>query len=66
MIRPIASSHKEAADKAERIKQAEDMLKAAERQSLKENLAYGLFALIAMSGAILIGKLISVIVRNLV
>jgi hypothetical protein len=41
------------------------MLKAAERHALKENLAYGIFALVAMSGAILLGKLISVIVRNL-
>lgn len=66
MIRPIASTHKEASEKAERIRLAEEALKAAERQTLKGNLAYGLFVLIATAGAILLGKLISVIVRNLV
>lgn len=65
MIRPVAATHKEAKEKAERIRQAEEALKAAERQTLKGNLAYGLIVLIVTSGAILIGKLISVIVRNL-
>ncbi|QGQ22607.1 hypothetical protein F1728_07915 [Gimesia benthica] len=66
MIRPVASTHKEASERAELVRQAEEALKAAERQTLKDNLAYGLFVLIATSGAILIGKLIAVIVQSLV
>lgn len=66
MIRPIAPTHKESAIKAERIKQAQDSLRAAELHTLKENLAFGGFVLIAICGALLLGKLISVIVREMV
>lgn len=65
MIRPIAHTHKEAADRAERIKVVEAQLKAAEKHALKENLAYGAVFLIVVTGCILVGKLISVVVRQL-
>ena len=65
MIRPIAPTHKEATDRAERIKVVEAQLKAAERHALKENLAYGAFFLVVVTGCILVGKLISVIVRQM-
>ena len=66
MIRPVAPTHKEATEKAERIKQAENTLRSAERQTLYDNLAFGVFMLVVTTGAILLGKLISVIVRSAV
>ncbi|WP_417390216.1 hypothetical protein [Gimesia sp.] len=66
MIRPIAPTHKAATARAERIKQAEQQLKAAERHALIDNLAYGAVFLIVITGCILLGQLISVIVRHLV
>lgn len=65
MIRPIARTHEEAAEKAERIKEARKTLRAAEWHSLKENLVYAVFVVVVISGAILLGKLISVIVRQM-
>lgn len=65
MIRPIARTHQEATRKAERLKQAESTLRNAERQTLYDNLAYGVFFLIVTSGAILIGKFISIIVKSI-
>ncbi|QDT94358.1 hypothetical protein Pan161_60540 [Gimesia algae] len=65
MIRPIAPTHKAATARADRIKQAEQQLKAAEKHALKENLAYGAIFLIVCTGCILLGKFISVIVRQM-
>ncbi|QDV21425.1 hypothetical protein Pan153_61130 [Gimesia panareensis] len=64
MIASLRPTHKESIEKAEQIEQAKQTLQNAERQTLYDNLAYGIFFIIATSGALLLGKLISIIVKN--
>jgi len=65
MIQPIARTHAEATEKAGRIKAAETTLNAARRHNLTENVVYGVVVLTMVTGALMLGKLISVIVRSL-
>ncbi|QDU06833.1 hypothetical protein [Gimesia aquarii] len=65
MIRPIAPTHQEAADKVERIKQTEQILKANRKHTTTEIIVYGIVCLLLISGCFLVGRLITWLIQHI-